>query len=339
VRIGDLTPPRSGVVLDLNGSNNTATAGLGLPVVALTDVASPLPLAASFDDLAGVVVYNTAVGNGLRVGIYFVAGSQWVRVLTDLDAIDFPFVYTNSDHTAGLYMLPYNLGVTDEGKSMTVAQQMEAAKGLNSSNDVPAITGYLFQWGRIADGHQLRDTSSVSGHFLYSGVKYATYGVSVDNTSGQVAEGSDGYGQFILRESMGMTEDWRQYGTNNATNPPTGWIHNPCSSVKDGGKAWRLPTQGEWQQIIANNSPDINSTTTPKGLSLRPDGSTISVFLPAVGYRYFTTGDLYNVGTIGYYWSSSPSSANASSLYFSTTVYPAFNNDRSYGYSIRCVAE
>jgi uncharacterized protein (TIGR02145 family) len=317
VRIGDLTPPRSGVVLDLNGSNNTATAGLGLPVVALEDVASPLPLAASFDDLAGVVVYNSTMGNGLRVGIYFVSEKQWVRVRTD--ATDFPFVYTNAEHTKYLYMLPYKLGVTDEGKSMTVEEQMEAAKNLTESNDVPAITGHLFQWGRVDDGHELRSSGTYGGP------------VAVSSSDGQVAEGDAAYGKFIL------ATDWRQYGDKSASNPPSEWRPDPCSSVKDGGKAWRLPTSDEWKQITDYNSRE--TTENPRGLRLKPDGSTVSVFLPAAGYRGRADGAFSSVGASGVYWSSSPSGTNASNLYFSTTVYPESSDYRSFGFSVRCVAE
>jgi uncharacterized protein (TIGR02145 family) len=101
-------------------------------------------------------------------------------------------------------------------------------------------------------------------------------------------------------------------------------------------KTWRLPTSGEWTQIYANNSVE----NTGKGLRFKPDGTNTSVFLPAAGYRNRITGVLANVGASGNYWSSAASGTNALSLYFNaTTVSPANSNNRSLGFSVRCVAE
>jgi uncharacterized protein (TIGR02145 family) len=54
----------------------------------------------------------------------------------------------------------------------------------------------------------------------------------------------------------------------------------------------------------------------------------------------FSNGSFNNVGTIGYYWSSTVSSTtNAHRLNFSaTSVNPAGNNNKGNGFAIRCVA-
>jgi uncharacterized protein (TIGR02145 family) len=219
-------------------------------------------------------------------------------------------VYTSQDHTQQLYMLPYNLGVTDEVKLMTVDEQMAANMNL--------IAGSLFQWGRVADGHELRSSGTYSGP------------VTVSSSDGQVVEGTDGYGLFIPNTSSPY--DWR------SSYSPAKWegASDPCSSVTDGGKAWRLPTSDEWKQITDYNSRE----TTAKGLRLKPDGTNVSVFLPAAGYRGRANGALGNVGSGGYYWSSSPSDTYAFYLTFgSSAVYPSEANGRSQGSSVRCVAE
>lgn len=66
-----------------------------------------------------------------------------------------------------------------------------------------------------------------------------------------------------------------------------------------------------------------------------PNGNSIT--LPAAGYRN-CFGDVYNVGTIGSYWSSTPGSSDfAWYLYFfSSRVYMDFNG-RSFGRSVRLV--
>ena len=65
------------------------------------------------------------------------------------------------------------------------------------------------------------------------------------------------------------------------------------------------------------------------------------VFLPAAGYRQ-TTAD--NHGSEGYYWSSSPDTSSVHEAYrvffnFAGTLYPASNNMRFYGHSVRLVRD
>ena len=63
-----------------------------------------------------------------------------------------------------------------------------------------------------------------------------------------------------------------------------------------------------------------------------------AVFLPEAGYRDGTSS-VINVGSSGYYWSSTPDGANkAYRLSFSgRSVYPANSGNRSLGYSVRLV--
>ena len=64
-----------------------------------------------------------------------------------------------------------------------------------------------------------------------------------------------------------------------------------------------------------------------------------AVFLPAAGYRY--GAGVGNVGSYGYYWSSSVFNGNnAYSVYFgSGRLYPQSNDYRSYAYSVRLVKD
>ncbi len=66
-----------------------------------------------------------------------------------------------------------------------------------------------------------------------------------------------------------------------------------------------------------------------------------SLFIPAAGFRHYSTGALALVGTEGDVWSSSPyssSSANAGSLAFNSSgVSPQDFNSRAHGFSVRCV--
>ena len=62
--------------------------------------------------------------------------------------------------------------------------------------------------------------------------------------------------------------------------------------------------------------------------------------LPAAGLRNYNNAALNNVGTNGYYWSSTVNGNNSRNLNFNSgNVNPANNNNRAYGFSVRCVAE
>ena len=63
--------------------------------------------------------------------------------------------------------------------------------------------------------------------------------------------------------------------------------------------------------------------------------------LPAAGLRNNNNGSLSNVGTVGYYWSSTINGTNAWNLYFDSGYYNTDDNDwtRANGLSVRCVSE
>lgn len=113
---------------------------------------------------------------------------------------------------------------------------------------------------------------------------------------------------------------------------------DPCQQVAPAG-TWRMPTQTELVNLI-------NATyvwTTKNGINGRYFGTTTVpatgtennyLFLPAAGYRVNASTTMDNVGTYGYYWSSTPESTphayglnNAGVSYYS----------RNFGFAIRCV--
>ena len=66
-----------------------------------------------------------------------------------------------------------------------------------------------------------------------------------------------------------------------------------------------------------------------------------TVYFPASGYRYYSDGSLHNVGSNGYYWSAVPYGTNDGCIlnFYRWDVYPRYYYSRSYGYSVRPVAE
>lgn len=63
-----------------------------------------------------------------------------------------------------------------------------------------------------------------------------------------------------------------------------------------------------------------------------------ALLLPPAGVRNYSNADVYDVGSNGYYWSSTPYNANlANYLNFSSSnILPQGRNYRAYGSSVRC---
>jgi len=63
------------------------------------------------------------------------------------------------------------------------------------------------------------------------------------------------------------------------------------------------------------------------------------VLLPVAGNRNNSNGSLNNVGSNGYYWSSTVSSTNSRNLNFNSTNANMNTNNRANGFSVRCLKD
>jgi uncharacterized protein (TIGR02145 family) len=106
---------------------------------------------------------------------------------------------------------------------------------------------------------------------------------------------------------------------------------NPCP------KGWRVPTRQEFQNLIniSNYWGNLN------GINGRFFGNEEPfLFFPCAGYRVNSDGTLGHENMSGYYWSCTPYSTEAYSLYFradTNLIQSGFY--RWNGLSIRCVAD
>ncbi|MBQ4476329.1 MAG: hypothetical protein II935_09075, partial [Bacteroidales bacterium] len=108
------------------------------------------------------------------------------------------------------------------------------------------------------------------------------------------------------------------------------------------GSVWRMPTQTELNEL--KNSCTV-TWVTYNGVNGRlftgPNGN--SIFLPAAGYRFDSS--LYDVGSYGYYWSSSLNTDGpngAWTLSFLSDYYYMYSyGSRLCGQSVRpvCVSQ
>jgi len=191
-------------------------------------------------------------------------------------------------------------------------------------------------------------------------------------TTGQVTVASGLSNTFLM---IGGSSDWSNgadnlWGDGSTARPATSWTHsgnNPCPA------GWRVPSRFEFWDIYHGNNnapgampsggfPTFPAFTTPNLLnsgnswSWRPaqygavGGALIRnsnnevIFLPAVGARGNSNGVLYNMGTLGYYWSSTLVNATQSWLlvFRSGDVFAGGDNSggiRARGFSVRCVSD
>ena len=180
----------------------------------------------------------------------------------------------------------------------------------------PTEYGGYYQWA---------GTKDVSDTGIYLDCNYCPYHTGSDRYSG--------WTKYNTIESYGTVD-------NKTVLDPM----DDAASVVLGGK-WRMPTDEEWTEL--RNTDNCSWTWTSidgvNGYKVQSKKSGYTdnwIFLPAAGYR--EDSDFYNVGSDGYYWSSS-----LNTDYPYAAWYVDFGSDyvrRSYynrydGHSVRPVSE
>ncbi len=161
--------------------------------------------------------------------------------------------------------------------------------------------GDLYQWGRPSDGHQKRNS-------ITTDVKAS------NNTPGNVG--------FIIGR------DWRRVA--NATNLDL-WngvkgANNPCP------KGFRLPTEEEWKAELPFWGQGIG------GLNDDTGALNSSLKLPIGGYRNPEDGELKNVRSQVFYWTSSTKDEfSVALMILNNGSYFMVNLYRATGGCVRCI--
>ena len=128
-----------------------------------------------------------------------------------------------------------------------------------------------------------------------------------------------GHGNFITNGSSPY--DWRSPQNNNLWQGVSG-TNNPCPS------GYRLPTEAEWE--AERTSWSSNNAAGAFASPLK---------LPVAGYRFSSSGSRNDVGSLGYYWSSTVDGAYSRFLYFNYSNAYMDSDYRARGFSVRCLKD
>ncbi|MDV3861088.1 hypothetical protein CMT56_15070 [Elizabethkingia anophelis] len=222
--------------------------------------------------------------------------------------------------------LPNSFKVTPENKSNLTINLRKCGVYIGPNTDPANYKEFMCQNLGATEG--IDPFSPEAGNH---GAKYQ-WGANTNETGRYISQSTD-------QNNSGAISGW------NATAKPNGsWsdtsktANDPCPS------GYRVPTRAQWQAVISNNNIErvgswANDGNYTTALYFRNPSNERTLMLPAAGYRSYTVGTLIDRGNVGNYWSSSEATSNASALYFNGGSVNAYNYFRTYGFSVRCVAE
>lgn len=129
--------------------------------------------------------------------------------------------------------------------------------------------------------------------------------------------------------------DAQNASTDNVTTATKKTIYDPCPP------GFCVPTGNLWYYFGNGGSRTMSTfDTTNKGATWNTGITGDALWLPAAGYRYYSSGALNGVESDGFYWSATPYSTNGGRyLSFYSRRWNWNGSNRAYGFSVRPVAE
>ena len=202
----------------------------------------------------------------------------------------------------------YNLVTNPVTGKVWLDRNLGASRVATSIDDYLAY-GSLFQWGRLADGHQLINWTN------------STSGTPVNGTTTTESPTDIPANSLFIIPPTTPPYDWRNPPNSNLWQGGDG-TNNPCPS------GFRVSTYYEIEEERLSWSSQNASGAFNSPLKFT-----------ATGIRSKDDGLLYFVGSQGRYWSSTVTGGNAYSMSFNSSGYSQVSNSRGWGLSVRCIKD
>lgn len=301
-------------VFRYNGGNGRIFEGYTVYMEGITVTLPAGTLAAGAGELPVFVSGSPSLltgGKAFDIPVTVLGQQLFVRISVGCGAYTgTPSIPSTLGDPAWLQFQCFNLGASTSLDAFTWM-----SNGDNIDND---IKGYLFQWGRPADGHQKRNGQMSSV-------------LSISETPSDVG--------FIL--APGSPFDWLA-GGGNATRWGDGSLNeNMAKATNDPCPAgFKVPSQKQWNSIFRGGTAP--GSATPNTWVWTGYGYQVgsSLYLPAAGHRHYYDGTLKFIGQNGYYWTSTVTGTNSYGLIFSSgNINTVSGEYRSMGFTVRCVRE
>lgn len=294
------TDPTGGSSYSITGTSQL----LSVPYALYAKTAESMPLATTTEDGAlssEDQIKLNAIGLGTQEGqMMYWDGTAWVTVEpTANEGATLQMIGGVPTWVGGTEPEPDNVPTVYNpitGRTW-MDRNLGASQVATSSTDADAY-GDLYQWGRSADGHQLRTAGST------------TTVTDADNP---------GHSDFIRNPTSPF--DWHIPQNDNLWQG-TNAMNDPCPT------GFRIPTIAEWEEERLSWSS--NNAAGAFGSPLK---------LTTNGRRSSHSGDFFEVGAIGYYWSSTIDETAAKSLFFFSAVAGPGVYNRAYGFAVRCIQD
>ena len=201
-----------------------------------------------------------------------------------------------------------------------------------------------------------KEESNTPSNGTENGYAYVDLGLSVKWATCNVgASQPEEYGDYFAWGETQPTDyyDWSTYKygsydslTKYNTDSSFGTVDNKTTlemsddaAHANWGGSWRMPTEAERDELLEQCTWTWTTQNGVNGYKVTSKKNGNSIFLPAAGYRYYSSLD--SAGSKGYYWSSS-----LGSLFPSLAYVLSFNSDsvssggesgRWYGHPVRPV--